>query len=544
MIPLPFELIVEGFPSGCQIRLPIHAQMWSNAPGAAASKMSLNRSRVLLVYPPSRTQAHETFPLGLLQVAAVLEKEGHEVQVLDANAVRRRLDRVGVLRRVRDWKPDVVGMTLVTPVVREAYLLARELRDLGVKLLAGGPHATLLPEEPVVHGFDGAVIGEGEPTAAEAVAALLGRLRPDEVKGWAFRRPDGEPARTAPRPPVANLDDLPQPARHLVDPLDFGPAENPSLHVNLFTSRGCPARCTYCAGSLFGRRFRYRSPENILNEMDHVHRAYGTRHFYLLDDAMTMNRDRVLSFCEGLLARRLPLTWSVMTRVDAVDEELLRKMAEAGCVKMDFGVESGHPETLRRIRKPHTVAMVRRAIPAAAKAGIKPVVFFILGFPWEGPAEVGVTLNLIRELAPHVNQFHPALASVLIPFPATEIYETYKDAYGFADWWLGTERNFEAPREGVHSYFESRVFHLGAVLDADYFRYSAAVRRKILEVFKFFYLHNIRHLHPAARFGHRTLIEFSQRTAAFSPRFERAVFRQVARAKRLAPKRLLKGRSS
>jgi|GEM_PF-479746 len=510
--------------------------MWFNARGALASPMTANGLRVLLVYPPSRTQAHETFPLGLLQVAAVLEKAGHEVRVLDSNAVRRRLDRDGVLRRVRDWKPGLVGMTLVTPVVREAYLLARDLRALGVKLLAGGPHATLLPDEPVVHGFDGAVIGEGEPTAVEAVAALAGRMRPEDVRGWAYRRPDGSPARTEPRPPVANLDDLPLPARHLVDPLDFGPAENPGLHVNLFTSRGCPARCTYCAGSLFGRRFRYRSPESILDEMDHVHRAYGTRHFYLLDDAMTMNRDRVLRLADGLLARRLPLTWSVMTRVDAVDDELLRKMAEAGCVKMDFGVESGHPETLRRIRKPHTVAMVRRAIPAAAKAGIKPVVFFILGFPWEGPAEVEVTLNLIRELAPHVSQFHPALASVLIPFPATEIYETYKDAYGFADWWLGTERNFESPREGVHSYFESRVFHLGAVLDADYFRYSPAMRRKILDVFKFFYLHNIRRLHPAARLGHRALIELSQRTAAFSPRLERAIFRQVARAKHLVPR--------
>jgi anaerobic magnesium-protoporphyrin IX monomethyl ester cyclase len=418
-------------------------------------------------------------------------------------------------------------MTLVTPMVREAYRLADDLRALGVKLLAGGPHATLLPEEAVAHGFDGAVVGEGEPTAAEAVAALLGRMPPDEVKGWVFRGPDGAAVRTEARPAVARLDDLPYPARHLVDPLDYGPADNPGLHVNLFTSRGCPARCSFCAGSLFGRRFRFRSPEGILDEMDQVHRAFGTRHFFFLDDAMTMDRDRVLRFCEGLRERRLPVTWSAMTRIDAVDEELLRRMAEAGCVKADYGVESGHPETLRRIRKPHTVEMVQRVIPATARAGIRPVVFFILGFPWEGPAEIDATLRLIKDLAPWVDEFHPAIASILVPFPKTEIYETYKDAYGFADWWLGASRNFESPREGFHSYFESRVFPLGAVLDADFFHYSAATRLKIFEVFKFFYLHNIRRARPASRLANRILLELSEKALAVSPGLERALFKPI-----------------
>jgi len=159
---------------------------------------------------------------------------------------------------------------------------------------------------------------------------------------------------------VEDLDTLPLPARHLVDPAAYGPKHNPVLHMNLFSSRGCPGRCAYCAGGVFGRRFRYRSPESMIAEMEQVRRTYGTNHFHFMDDAMTCDRQRVETFCRMLLEQQAGFTWSMMTRVDRVEESALTLLAQAGCQTIDYGVESGHPETLRRVHKPHTVEMVRR----------------------------------------------------------------------------------------------------------------------------------------------------------------------------------------
>ncbi|HEY5957477.1 MAG TPA: radical SAM protein, partial [Polyangiaceae bacterium] len=339
------------------------------------------QSRVLLIYPPSRTQAHLCCPTALTMLAAVLERAGHEVHLLDANAARNRRTNEQIVRLVKELKPDVIGVTLLTPLAKMAYELAAMLKSTGAKLLAGGPHATLLPEEPLMNGFDAVVIGEGEPTIAEAVSALLGNRDRDTVDGWLYLTDTGELRRTPPRPLIEDLDELLPPAFHLVDAADYGGSK--PLYSTLFSSRGCPARCSYCAGGLFGKRFRFRSAGSIVDEIVDRHRRYGTTHFHFMDDSMTANRERVLEMCTGLHQRVPDVTWSMMTRVDFVDEEILNAAASAGCIQIDFGIESGHPETLKRIRKPHSVAMVRKVIPMTAAKGIKPVVFFILGFPWD-----------------------------------------------------------------------------------------------------------------------------------------------------------------
>jgi len=480
-------------------------------------------TRVLLVYPPSRTQNHFSCPMGMLMLAAVLEKAGCHVHLLDACAVGNRRSIAQVAHEAARIRPDVIGMTLVTPLVKEAYRLASHLSSCGARLIAGGPHATLRPEEPLEHGFDAVVVGEGEPTVVEAVEALQGRLPLDSVQGLVYRRADGAIQRNPPRPLVADLDSLPWPARHLVRPEHYGPDADGNLHMNLFTSRGCPGRCAYCAGSLFGKAFRFRSADSVIDELLGVHRQYGTRCFHFVDDAMTMDRARAKRICQRLLDERLGLTWSMMTRVDAVDEELLAQAARAGCVRIDFGVESGNPDTLKRIHKPHTVEMVRRLIPLAHRHGIRPAVFFILGFPWEDVAAIDATLRLMRDIAPYV-EFHPAVASILIPFPGTEIYERYRDACDFTDWWLSDDRTFDAPRIGTHPFYQSVMYRLGAVLDADFFGYTPEVKSRIHDVFGFMYASNLRRRPLPARATILFALKLSRRLHALSPRLERAVF--------------------
>jgi anaerobic magnesium-protoporphyrin IX monomethyl ester cyclase len=481
-------------------------------------------ARILLIYPPSRTQSHHSCPMGLLMLGAVLEQAGHEVHLLDANAARKRLTSDRIVAIAERLRPDVIGMTLVTPLVKEAYRLADMLKLCGAKRIAGGPHATLLPEEPLDHGFDAVVVGEGEPTIVEAVEALLGRAPLDSVQGLVYRELDGSVRRNEPRPPVADLDALPAPARHLIEPSDFGTTEDGDLHAHIFTSRGCPARCAYCAGGLFGKKFRFRSADRVVDELIDLNRRYGTRHFYFVDDAMAMDRPRMERICRRMIDERLGFTWHMMTRIDTVDEALLELAAQAGCKQIDFGIESGSPETLKKIHKPHTNEMVRRVVPMTHRHGIRPVGFFILGFPWEDARATEATLQLMRELSPYI-VFQPAVGSILVPFPGTEIYERYKDEYGFADWWISEERIFDAPRTDTHPFYQLVMYRRGVVLDADFFRYAAEMKSRIHDVFQFMYASNFRRRNPLFRMAAMTAIDLSRKLDSLSPRLERLVFR-------------------
>lgn len=479
-------------------------------------------TRILLIYPPSRTQSHYSCPMGMLMLAAVLEKAGHEVRLLDANAVGHRLAAADVVAIADEMRPDVIGMTLVTPLVKEAYRLAESLRGCGAKLIGGGPHATLLPDEPLSHGFDAVVVGEGEPAVAEAVEAVLGRIPCESVKGLVYRGPDGQIHHNELHPPIADLDSLPSPARHLVNPADFGSTAD--LHAHVFTSRGCPGRCAYCAGGLFGKKFRFRSADSVVDEMISLNKNYGTRHFYFVDDAMAMDRTRMERICNRLIDEKLGFTWHMMTRIDTMSEELLDLVARAGCQQIDYGVESGNPETLKKIHKPHTAEMVRRVIPMTRRHGIRPVAFFILGFPWETPQSIDATLELMKDLAPDV-VFMPALASILVPFPGTELYDRYKDEYGFAEWWMSDNRTYDAPRADTHAFYQTVMFRMGMVLDADFFRYSPEMKAKIHEAFRFMYSSNYRRCGRLYQTAALLVLDISRRLAAVSPRLEHALFK-------------------
>lgn len=466
--------------------------------------------------------------MGIQLLGAVLQRAGHEITLLDANAEKRKLTTPQIVQEALRMKPDIVGITLLTPMIREAYELARQLKAHNFTVLGGGPHATLMPTEGLDHGFDAVVIGEGESVIEEAVEALLGRIPKRDVVGWAFKDEDGATVVTEPRPLIQNLDLLPLPARHLVDPALYGGEVSGALHCNLFSSRGCTARCSFCSGQLFGKKFRFRSAGNILDEVEVLQKEYGTREFHFVDDAMTLHRKRLAEFCRGIADRKMNFRWTIMTRIDAVNEEFLRMIREAGCYQIDFGVESGDPVTLRRIHKPHTVDMVKKVIPLTAKMGIDPYVFFILGFPWEDAASLDNTLSLMKEIAPHVANFHPAVASILIPFPGTEIYEQFKDEYGFQNWWLSDKRNYDEMIPDRKSYYESKIFHLGNILKADFFRYDESVRKKIYEIFEFMHFHNLSKNTSLFSRLQRRLLMASKHLHSFSSGAERVVFRPVA----------------
>ena len=205
----------------------------------------------------------------------------------------------------------------------------------------------------------------------------------------------------------------------------------------------------------------------------------------------------------------------------------MRRVADAGCTEVHYGVESGHLETLKRIHKPHTVEQVRYIIPLTAKMGMKPVAFFILGFPWETVSDLDATYSLIVELSSYVYRFHPAIASILIPFPGTEIYEVYKEEYDLENWWLRDDKQIKVPSLDRNAYYETKLFTLGMVLEADYFRYSPEVKRKINEIFIYMYFHNQKKRNRLTRKIKNSIFRFSKTLHDLSPTVERGLFYSI-----------------
>lgn len=386
--------------------------------------------RLVLVNPPYQARirriAQTTLgpPLGLAYVAAAVREKGHAVAIVDANALG--LDLEQAVAAALAERPDVLGLTAVTPTLPLAGQLATRARALrpDLKVVLGGPHGTALPERTLreVPALDVIVRGEGErvtPLLLDALAtgdeaALAG------LSGVAFRRADGGVSDTGVATPVADLDALAPPARDLL-PMQRYRCPDSTAFTTLLAMRGCPYPCVYCAvPSMAGRRMRYRDPLAVAAEMEETHRRWGTRFFSFVDDTFTTSSDWVQRFTDALQARNRAghLAWICLTRADLVTPDLLRAMKAAGCVRVEMGIESGSDEALRFLGKGLGRGHVRDAFRAARAAGLSTMGFVILNVPGEGPDDVARTLELALEVDPDYLQ-----VSFLTPYPGTPLWD-------------------------------------------------------------------------------------------------------------------------
>ncbi len=370
--------------------------------------------RVFLVNPPPERVAQRwdqpNFPpLGLGYLAASLKNHGHHVQVLDAKVEGISLS--DLLARLRKPKFDAVGLTAMTHEIARAARIARAAKGGNPSLLTmvGGCHVTALPTETLREfpEFDVAFRGEGEESAPEVLSCVERGLGLDHVQGIAYRAA-GEVLETPERPWIANLDRLAEPAWELFPRTPVYP---------ILTARGCPFRCVFCMRVL-GNRVRFRSPENVLAEIEHVVDTYSPRELVFYDETFTVNRRRTMAILQGMIDRGLHrrVRWVAQTRVNECDAELLALMAEAGCREIDFGIESGNPDVLARIGKGITLDDARRAVTASKRAGIEAVTLFILGHPGETRKTALDTIRFATEL----NGDHLALG-IMVPYPGTEV---------------------------------------------------------------------------------------------------------------------------
>jgi radical SAM superfamily enzyme YgiQ (UPF0313 family) len=387
--------------------------------------------KVTLVNPPTTTTLETVSklglkapPLGLAYIAATLEREGVDVTIIDATVSDMSHQELGKV--LHGNHPDVIGVTSTTSTIYDAMktvMIARENCPDSVTVM-GGCHITFTPVETMMacpH-LDMGVIGEGEATMSDLLKAVEGRKPLSEVDGIVYRR-GGEIIRNRPRRLIENLDEIPFPARHLL-PLDKYTVLGERTPLgNIITSRGCPFQCIFCSSSQFyGRRFRARSPKNVVDEMEETATKYGIRSLEILDDTFTVDKKRAQGIAEEIIARGLEVYWAFGSRADLITRDLLHLFKKAGCFIFYLGVESGSEKVLKTLKKGITLDQVRAAIKWAKEAGLETVGSFIIGTPGETKEDVMRTFKFARESGVDFAQF-----TAMTPYPGTEIYEMAKE---------------------------------------------------------------------------------------------------------------------
>lgn len=394
--------------------------------------------RVVLVNPPITSAerygrdigdigGHQE-PVGLCSLAAVLERDGVEVVVLDAEA--QGLSESAAVSEVCRNKPNLVGITSTTVAFGRALRVAREFKRIlpSTPVVIGGAHVTANPETTLAHEcFDFGVLREGEVTLKELVRALSGGQDAREVDGLAFREARGVHV-SSPRAYLRDLDALPFPSfHHLADLSRYLPplgCYRRQPVVSLVTSRGCPYRCIFCDRAVFGNQYRANSPEYVIAEIEHVMCVHGAREIAFLDDTFSVDRRRVKRICDLIGEKRLDITWTCMTRADVVTKDLLRAMKKAGCWQVSIGVESGSQRVLDFVGKGTTVDEVRNATTWAAEVGIVVKGFFMLGNPTETNATLAETVAFAKSLP-----LTDVVATIATPMPGSRFREI-APAYG------------------------------------------------------------------------------------------------------------------
>ncbi len=387
--------------------------------------------KILLISPGLRnmdvyqTKARGCMPpLNLMYIAAQLLRHGHEVSILDLYA--EQLSEADTVARIKDFNPALAGLATYTAGYDMAAALAALVKKNvpGVKIAAGGIHASYLPEVCLKNAdIDYVVMGEGEETFLELAVCLEKKGEVSGVAGLAYRAA-GKTVFTAPRPLIGDINALPWPAHHLVDfgkyYLGITRAVSSSRAASVLTMRGCPYKCTFCSHHYgYGGKIRKRSPEDVAAEMKSLYDSYGIRDFQFEDPSFTCDPGHVMEICRLIKKNGLKIHWNCNVRANTASDGLFREMSEAGCRRVLLGVESGSQEMLDRMKKGVTLDEIRNTVRLAAKYKMRVNAAFILGTPGETPETARESFKFAKELDPDYVMF-----SVYVPSVGGELFET------------------------------------------------------------------------------------------------------------------------
>jgi anaerobic magnesium-protoporphyrin IX monomethyl ester cyclase len=384
-------------------------------------------SSVTLVNPPYPIGSHlhpPFLPLGLGYLAAVLEKNDVAVDVIDCQALK--LTYEDYKKEIQKRQPTIIGVTSTTLTYKSALQIIQITKEAHPNCIAilGGPHVTFWDDKALQEcpQLDIVVRKEGEFTLLELVQRLEAGKSINDVQGITYRKNKDEIGRNPDRPYIEDLDALPFPALHLW-PIErmrqFGEVIFP-----LTTSRGCVFWCNFCtAVRMFGRRYRMRSPKNVIEELVMRNEKFGATHFTFYDDAFTVEKSNTEDLCQAIIDRKMKIRWNCETRVDMVTKELLAKMKQAGCTDVWFGVESGSQRVLKAMDKGILTEQTVKAFKWAREVGLMTVANVILGFPTETKETAWETVRFVESLDPDDVGYY-----IATPYPGTPMYEQVKES--------------------------------------------------------------------------------------------------------------------
>ena len=422
------------------------------------------KKRILLIYPPSPVLNREDRcqqptkelivipplpPTDLMYLAAIAEEAGFEAMIRDYSLG-------GDLEKdLLDFKPDYLLANVATPTFKSDMSAINKVKDRLPScrtIVKGAPFLTyntnVIYENPFV---DYVIIGEPELTLKE----ILEGVPDNEILGICYKE-NFQGVKNELRPYNENLDDLPFPARHLIDNAIYKRPDNGEIQAVIKVSRGCPFHCFFCLASpVSGMKVRKRSAENIIAEIKECVEKYHINNFLFWSDIFNIDRDWTLNLCRKIIESGLRITWSANTRADTMDDEMAALMYKSGCRLVSIGVESGSQEILNHIGKKITLNDIRNTVKILKKNKIKIYNYFVLGLPWETEKTAEETIRFAIELDSNFVSFYTAS-----PLPGTKFFAYALVNKLVCDTGLNFDGAYYSPIVRSHELSKERIMEL------------------------------------------------------------------------------------
>ncbi|MEW5758317.1 MAG: radical SAM protein [Candidatus Omnitrophota bacterium] len=361
-------------------------------------------------------------PLGILYLASVAEKRGHKVRFIDADV--EDYNTKSLVDTVIRHNFDLVGITATSPIFHKAVILAKEIKAKGFKspVLIGGEHINIFKKEAFFDCFDYGFFGESDNSFNYFLNIIENKLdNYDSIKGFIYRE-NGKIIETEPANRINSLDELQFPAMHLINHkkyvMTFAKFKSRN-YLPIMATRGCPFKCVFCSEPLTNPSIRFRSPRNIVDEIEQWLDLLGISHFFFMDSNLTLKQEQIKGVCDEILGRNIKITFEGWTRANLVDKKILELMKKAGLIRISYGIESGDPKILKIIRKDVTHEAMLDAFKITEELGIEPACSVMLGLPGETKKSVEKTIRFVKSI-PQVLYSNFSIAN---PYPGSVMYD-------------------------------------------------------------------------------------------------------------------------
>jgi anaerobic magnesium-protoporphyrin IX monomethyl ester cyclase len=389
-----------------------------------------------------------TPPLGLGYLSSYLKNHGINTVMVDG--LKEQLNSSRMMKRILDLEPDAVAITCLTAFYKETVSLSRELKKHKITTIIGGPHPTFLPYQTLVESqADYVICGEGEIPLLDLIK---NNFLNENIQGvYSLENLKNENQTIIKAQIIENLDNLPFPDWEQMNPHDYPKAPHGAVIKGfpvgvIVTSRGCPYECTFCAAPKFcDRKIRFRTPENVVEEIKYLINNFKIKEIHFEDDNLTFDADNVKKLCRLLIEKKININWACPNgiRADNISPEIIQLMKDSGCYYFAYGIESANPQILKNIKKKESIETIEKAIETADRIWISTQGFFIFGLP--GETETTIEENINFALRSKLSRAQFIILDVL---PGSELWDTLKGKF-IPNWEKESYREPEWLPEGI-----------------------------------------------------------------------------------------------